>query len=878
MSTESLDLLRARALLEEAPWIRRLARRLVTDADLAEDLSQDTWVRALEHGPRVDQPLRGWLATVMKNLLRQRRRGDGRRQAREEVSARAEGVEASPGGVLERVSTHRALVEAVLELGEPYRTTMLLRWFDGLSPKDIARELGLSRETVKTRLSRGLAELRERLDREHGGDRRAWLSALVPLFDGRPWTAVGGGSAWTPSSLGALIVNAKLVLSLVCLSAIGTTFVVFSQRKAPAPVGAQEALAPVDEELAARLATPPDETGHRAEALEPLTAAAATSRTAQREAQDAPAPEVAAGIRVHGLVLDQAARPVPGVRVVRAGSARAEEGGATGARGRFEFEVQGGGGRFVVDDERFTTVLSGGFVPVSKPGAECVVVVAPRVTLAGRVIDELGRAVPEADLALVLPEGFRARFTTVLDHSTDLAFGLRADADGRFDWPGVPAIEGARLRAAADGFEPATIDAPAFSELGLVLVLAAPEFSAQLLRGTVVDSFASPVPGATVALGFDTTVSDREGRFVFDLSSDATFGARLGERIEIPDDELVALKPGYLPGRSVATGRDDEGRPRWPDEVVLQLGSEPLELAGRVVDAEGAPLAGIYVWIADPTFFGGLGNPATDERPALVHAETLLAGGDPGWHRVETDATGRFTITGLLDREYSVHAMDPTTLARVVSSGVSAGKDDLVLRFDTGLTFPVLRGRVVDQLGRPVPDVSIYPMNDAFVTRFRGQRMSTRHAMTDGVLTDADGRFTLHDVPRDLAYLRLNGADTIPEEYGRGVEGGLATLIGDDSERVEIHVQRRCHFKVELAAPDEADRIGVLDEAGELLVITQFMGSSRRDTELMDLVDGVSNTLVAPGAARTLALYRGEELVRTVPIRLEPGEVVILRP
>jgi len=77
-------------LLEHANWLRRLARSLVGDAQRAEDLSQETWLRALENPPDGDRPLRGWLATVMRNVLRQERRGASRPGGRHPAARRQE--------------------------------------------------------------------------------------------------------------------------------------------------------------------------------------------------------------------------------------------------------------------------------------------------------------------------------------------------------------------------------------------------------------------------------------------------------------------------------------------------------------------------------------------------------------------------------------------------------------------------------------------------------------------------------------------------------------------------------------------------------------------------------------------------------------------
>ncbi len=80
-----------------------------------------------------------------------------------------------------RAEVHCELVEAVLHLSEPYRFTVLLRYFEDLPPRDIARRADVPVETVRVRLRRALRQLRGRLDRLHDDDRRAWSLALLPL-------------------------------------------------------------------------------------------------------------------------------------------------------------------------------------------------------------------------------------------------------------------------------------------------------------------------------------------------------------------------------------------------------------------------------------------------------------------------------------------------------------------------------------------------------------------------------------------------------------------------------------------------------------------------------------------------------------------------
>jgi RNA polymerase sigma-70 factor (ECF subfamily) len=168
------------ALLDQAGWIHALARRLVADPHLAEDLAQETWADALEQRPDAARPLRGWLATVARNKLAKLRRGERNRAARERIVSRDE-RQPSTLEVVERAETHRDVVLALLALPEPYRSTLLMRFFERLSYNQIARRSGVTRAAVNSRITRGLGHLRSLLEASYGGDRRALCLALMPL-------------------------------------------------------------------------------------------------------------------------------------------------------------------------------------------------------------------------------------------------------------------------------------------------------------------------------------------------------------------------------------------------------------------------------------------------------------------------------------------------------------------------------------------------------------------------------------------------------------------------------------------------------------------------------------------------------------------------
>jgi RNA polymerase sigma factor (sigma-70 family) len=174
--------LSAEELLTHADWVKRLARILTRDSSDAEDLVQETWLAAVKHPPATDRPLLPWLSEVTRNAFRMRRRGERRRAEREQIALALTEPPATPAELVERARLQQMLVALVLELPEAVRDVLLLRFFEDLTSGEIAQRLGVPDGTVRWRLKEGLEKLRERLDATHGGDRKAWCAAVVAGF------------------------------------------------------------------------------------------------------------------------------------------------------------------------------------------------------------------------------------------------------------------------------------------------------------------------------------------------------------------------------------------------------------------------------------------------------------------------------------------------------------------------------------------------------------------------------------------------------------------------------------------------------------------------------------------------------------------------
>jgi len=157
---------------EHARFVRALAGALARDRDEADEVVARTFASAVEQRPRAGATLRAWLASVAKRALSRLRREDARRDAHESVAARSERVDANPADLAARTELSDRIALAFAQLDEPAKSTLFLRFFADLSPKQIAARQQVPVETVKTRLKRRLAKLRARLDargRDAGG-------------------------------------------------------------------------------------------------------------------------------------------------------------------------------------------------------------------------------------------------------------------------------------------------------------------------------------------------------------------------------------------------------------------------------------------------------------------------------------------------------------------------------------------------------------------------------------------------------------------------------------------------------------------------------------------------------------------------------------
>jgi len=283
-----------RQVAAQSGWVRHLAVELARDVHAGEDIAQDALLAATRNQQQRGS-LRAWLAGAVCNLAHLRRRAEDRRVARERISARPERCD-DPLIAFERLELQEALLGAVRELPEPYRTTVLLRWFEELEPEAIAQRTSTPVRTVHTRLHRALALLRESLDRRSQGDRSRWLAAWVPLL-----SRSNGSSTW-------LVMNLKLGLAVAGLACAGAFTFWVTSKPALVHEPEQTLAAGLSSEPVAPAATRPTElesVSAESSRLEP----AVPNRTRDKAAGSD-------GRVLHGQVIDVSGARLPGVEVV----------------------------------------------------------------------------------------------------------------------------------------------------------------------------------------------------------------------------------------------------------------------------------------------------------------------------------------------------------------------------------------------------------------------------------------------------------------------------------------------------------------------------------------------------------------------------------
>ncbi|MEW6744267.1 MAG: sigma-70 family RNA polymerase sigma factor [Planctomycetota bacterium] len=783
-------------LLAHQDFVRALARRLISDEDLSEDISQETLLAALQHPPGRDRPLRSWLAAVALNFVRKRWRDEQRRRVREYSASRSDAVP-SASDVLQRETLRRRVVQAVLALPETYRSPILLRFYEDVPPREIARRLGLPVETVKSQLKRGLRELRQQLDQEFGGDREACRLALVSIAGVTPAVS----STATATAVGSIALSALMMKTLgvailgVAIVLAGALFL-FMELRAPsqpdadptAPGATAQAPALPSEPVAAsRSELSPVSRGlepHGTLATVPesyrQSLARVTGRVMSHDWCPVPQASIAlleyrfasfVGTDYASLFEDKKGAAPPGLEISRTYS---------DADGRFVLEgaisdavhavvvhhAESGGALHAID----AALHSGEMTDIGD------IVLLRSVALTGRVLDEQGRAIPGARVRVAWSGAIPGRAVldevlkewrdsskvifrdsgeeTVLDQPPfPLAFvslpACHAGGDGTFRLAGLP-TRAATIIADAPGFATTCVGPFTPSERGAIETGDIVLTRGRLLGGRVLGAGAKPLRGIEVVVGCAPPGSNAiVARPAMPTGEDGSF--QLGG---FPNTG----QPVYAARRQIGEAWTIVRSPESSTEAEIVL--PPLHaLTLRFEDEANHPVSGVRL----------LMRPATRWPPASAPYRSVPGVG-PGPHDALVE------VPSIAPGEHQLLARAPGYPIVLQTVAIAAETVELTVRFAAGRDFPV---RVSDgATGTPVEHAQVSLISHP------------AEPPLDQQWTDADGRAVLGPVPlapplpfhllvRRPGYvawsgeLEVEGSETMEVALARG-----GTLIG----------------------------------------------------------------------------------------------------
>ncbi len=617
---------------------------------------------------------------------------------------------------MEREAARRAVLNAVLGLAEPYRETLLLRFYEGLPPREIARRMDARIDTVSSRLRRGLAEVRARLQSPE--DSQSTVLSLIPF-------AVGGD----PSTLGfatnvawkVIAMNTKAKVTIAACVLVATGAAVFQGLKRESPDSSETVTSPDTKDL-----EPP--------AIVGSGSIDSTARPIVREDAASPLPEpqgAASTLATGGLVLH----------------AKYERDGAPAARVMIAVTCSGdpnpyASTRHVLTDSNGEVRLDE--LPVGSVLVQCSLAQAHLRSkiLRDQTVEE-NLSIPPGGLVegIVLdterhPVSGAGIYLTgmILDSESEGAIVTESDASGRFSIRDVNEIQyvGARLEGRAPSPLLQVFTGPG-QTIAVELVLGS---SPGVLEGGVETSEGEKIANARVrldpkrdrSLGFPKQMDSVPYRVTADSAG----------RFRIAD-----LAPGRYelqtasPGRAVAT---------QPVEIVAGGVTRVLSrllksgrLVGTVKTSGGDPV----------------------ER-AAIHSKDF--GGSLDTFFIRSDAYGAFAIDSMPLGEIEVFV--ESTAGNLERSLVFASGEET--RFDAVIASGLsIRGRIVDDLGAPLAGLPL------MATRL-GPKMAIESATTDQagafeVKNLSPGRYDLEVYPK-------NGG-TFMSHAEHGVEAGASDVL-----------------------------------------------------------------------------------------------------
>ncbi len=673
-----------------------MALALVSDEHHAEDVVQDAWVRALESGPRDQGALGAWMATVTRRLSFNKKRSHRRRGHRERNVARAESLPSS-AEIAERVEIETHLLAALDQLREPHRTALRDRYLGDLTPAEIAQRDGVSLNTIKSRLSRARAAMREQLERDGLGGEVQWSVFVAPLLEPRgTWASASAAAPAGPSITGVSRVGGTLlmkknlgILGLVLLATISWQLVQPLERDAldradqiAVVLDAHDELARVEGESSIT-----SETSTRVALSDSIEGTSPTAAVLERPWKVKGGARLARSAEgVQGVVFDLAVH----AGYDTDGKLLHEERGVTGTDGGVEWILEEPGGTVTLTVQTHDTVDQvvvsyGPYLIIN--GEEVPLIDALVFPIDGRLVGTV-RDAEGSPVAGAMVEGYFGETKT--SHSGEYEMRIATDGWG--------AIEANAKGHGGDSHELQDLVAGATTRVDFTLT------QAIRIEGVVRDRTGAPIAGARVQASGrlnDLALTDPAGHY-----------------------ELSSVD--YIPGEKVwatvrAEGFGTQGAflDVFVDQFEYELNFElqrGVPVTGRIVEGDGRPVAGAKVWIG-PQQHSWKGTTAVSRDDGRFRFDSVAPG-----HQQAGAMKGGFA---------------PAQVAVTVPAhGIS---EEILLEFPDART---VRGTVRDKQGRPLAGANVSARQNSEYVGGRGR-------------SDEKGVFEVGSLPKGRVHLEV---------------------------------------------------------------------------------------------------------------------------
>jgi RNA polymerase sigma-70 factor (ECF subfamily) len=617
------DSINPEKLLKHSGWMKSLAVSLVRDDAAAHDVVQQTWLAALKKPPRSLEAAGAWLRKVVRNFALRTRQEERHRAKREQRAARPEKVTSTPAELLQRVELQREIADAITRLEEPYRSVVLLRYFEELSVTEIARRHGIPVTTVSSRLAKALEQLRVRLDRKHGGSRQAWCLILLPLA--RSKEAAAAAAVTSTAIPGTLVLKGVAMKATLKIAAIVTPIIVAGALLTVGGVLPESLMfwGSGEEPLAVSFQPITEEqpNGEAVAEVETQAAEEPAARETVAPTEPAVAAEVPTTAKIKAKIVDQRGNPLKGALLREVTLEGPEATAASDRSGRVELTLEtterGRGAHVEACLHGYVSYVERIRAFAGRTTHLGTIELLPGGAIRGRVHDSEGRGIAGAVITTDTPDEHVFMLENKRFWEPRISVpAVRTDAFGGFVLTGLDAGY-VRLWARAEGWLPnytAAIEIQEGQEtLGVEITIdrLGPE---NQVRGRVVDPDGTPVPFAKLNFGihsdaigytridfgkanedgsFDYLVAEGTWMGITAIDPKGRYGAASAERVDAGELNLELRLTAGESVRLIALGEKREQIERFKfevlssdEELTLQegwRGGDPMEVSGAGV-------------------------------------------------------------------------------------------------------------------------------------------------------------------------------------------------------------------------------------------------------------------------------------------------------